>query len=154
MYAVAEAGGGGSVSAAPQVCTSGDPAVREAVEQTVAVTEFGQPGDGAAVANMISETMARTDLTQAQKDEYIAAIVQMAGGQSTACGSVDERTAEKLRQGLNDIGTAWTGPATPELREQVTASIARGVADGRLDADDLYGIVSPPGSAGVRQLLT
>ncbi|MCW4461277.1 hypothetical protein OK349_06130 [Sphingomonas sp. BT-65] len=151
------AGDGGSVSptnSAPPACTAGDPQVQEAVDQTVAATEFGQPNDGAQAAYQISETLARTDLTQEQKDEYIAAIVQMAGGQSTLCGSVDERTADKLRTGLNDIGTAWTDPATPELRDQVTDSIARGVADGRLDADDLYGIVSEPGSAGTRQLLT
>lgn len=154
MYAVPDVGGSGSVTnSAPPACTNGDPEVREAVEQTVASTEFGQPSDGGPVAYQISETLARTDLTQGQKDEYVAAIVQMAGGHSTFCGSVDERGAEKLLAGLNDIGTAWTGPATPELREQVTESIARGVADGRLDADDLYGMVSGSG-AGARQLLT
>lgn len=155
MYAVSDAGGSGSVTnSAPPACITGDPEVREAVEQTVAATEFGQPNDGAQAAYQISETLSRTDLTQEQKDEYVAAIVQMAGGQSNFCGSVDERTAEKLLAGLNDIGTAWTGPATPELREQVTESISRGVADGQLDADDLYGIVAEPGAHGTRQLLT
>jgi len=155
MYMADSIGGSGSVTntAAP-ACGTNDPQVQEAVDQTVAAAQFGQPNDGGAVAYQISETMARTDLTQDQKDEYIAAIVQLAGGQSNGCGSVDERTAGKLLAGLNDVGTAWTGPATPELRDQVTDAISRGVADGRLDTDDLYGIVSNPGSYGTRQLLT
>lgn len=152
---VSDAGGGSSISnSAPPACIAGDPKVKEAVEQTVAATEFGQPTDGAQAAYQIQQTLERTDLTQDQKDEYLAAVVQMAGGQSTFCGSVDERTADKLLHGLNDIGTAWTDPATSELRDQVTEGIARGVADGRLDANDLYGLVSEPGSHGARQLLT
>ena len=123
---ISDAGGSGSISnSAPPACIAGDPKVKEAVEQTVAATEFGQPNDGAQAAYQIRETLARTDLTQDQKDEYLAAVVQMAGGQSTFCGSVDERTADKLLHGLNDIGTAWTDPATPELRAEVTAGIAR-----------------------------
>ena len=152
---IADSGGGGSVTnTAPPACVVSDSKVKGAVEQTVAATQFGQQTDGAQAAYQIQQTLARSDLTQDQKDEYLAAIVQMAGGQSTFCGSVDERAADKLLHGLNDIGTAWTDPATPELRDQVTEGIARGVADGRLDADDLYGIVSEPGSAGTRQLLT
>ncbi len=152
---IADAGGGGSVTnTAPPACVVSDSKVKGAVEQTVAATQFGQQTDGAQAAYQIQQTLARSDLTQDQKDEYLAAIVQMAGGQSTFCGSVDERTSDKLLNGLNDIGTAWTDPATPELRDQVTDGIARGVADGRLDADDLYGLVSEPAGAGARQLLT
>lgn len=152
---IADSGGGASVTnTAPPACLAGDTKVKAAVEQTVAATEFGQPNDGAQAAYQIEQTLGRSDLTQDQKDEYLASIVQMAGGQSTFCGSVDERTSDKLLHGLNDIGTAWTGPATPELRDQVTAGIARGVADGRIDADDLYGIVSEPGTHGTRQLLS
>ncbi|AQR73343.1 hypothetical protein [Sphingomonas sp. LM7] len=154
MY-VSDAGGGGSVTnTAPPACVAGDTQVKSAVEQTVAATEFGQPTDGAQASYQIQQTLARDDLTQDQKDEYLAAVVQMAGGQSTFCGSVDDRTADKLLRGLNDIGTAWTDPATPALRDEVTAGIARGVADGRLDADDLHGLVSEPGTHGARQLLT
>lgn len=152
---ISDAGGGGSATnSAPPACVTADTKVKAAVGQTVAATEFGQSTDGAQATYQIEQTLARDDLTEDQKDEYLAAVAQMAGGQSTFCGSVDERTAEKLLRGLNDIGTAWTGPATPELRDQVTAGIARGVADGRLDADDLYGLVSEPGTHGARQLLS
>lgn len=134
-----------------------DPQVTEAVQATIELADAHHLSDPAYT---IEQTLADPSLTQAQKDEYIARLVEFSGssGICTADGQIiSAETAAKFRTAFEEIGTAYTGPATPELRSQVTDAIARGVANGRLSADDLYSLVNPatnPNSDGARQLLT
>lgn len=132
-----------------------DPVVTERLEATIANTEhLGDP------TYQIQETLADPSLTDAQKDEYIARLVELSasGDVCTEDGLImTAEAAAKFQAAFQDIGLAYTGPATPELRTQVTDSIARNVASGRLTADDLYTLVDPrtnPASDGARQLLT
>lgn len=128
-----------------------DPAVQERVDRTVAATEhLGDP------AYVIEETMNDPTLSQTQKDEYIARLVELSQAQVCTVDGSAERVADKIQKAFEDIGVAYTGPATPELRQQVTDALARNVDGGRLDADDLYKLVDPAKgtSDGARQLLT
>lgn len=134
-------------------CSSGDPQVQEAVDRTLQAGSFG-PEPHRAIAYQISETMNDPSLTQEQKDEYIAALIGMANGGPNGCGSVSPEQADSINRAFNEIGNAYSGENTPELRQQVTDSIARGVADGRLGSDEIYGLVKAPGAAGSRELLT
>jgi hypothetical protein len=137
--------------AAQPAATPPDPVVQERVDQTVAATEhLGDP------AYVIQETMSDPTLTQAQKDEYIAHLVDLSQAQVCTVDGSAERVAEKIQQAFEDIGVAYTGPATPELRQQVTDAIARNVDSGRLGADEIYKLVEPTNgtSDGARQLLT
>jgi hypothetical protein len=155
MYAVSDVGGGGIAPTRTITATAAtDPQVAEAVDRTLEATRFGQPGDGAQAAYQVADTMTRTDLSEEQKDAYIAEITRLAGSGIGATRCIDSRTSEKLLKGLDDIGQAWTGPATPALRDQVEAAVWRGVAEGRLGADQLYALVKEPGSHGARQLLS
>lgn len=132
-------------------CSSTDPKVQEAIDRTV---EAGRgPEPKSAIAYQISQTMSDPSLTQAQKDEYIATLLGMANG-SAGCESVSPEQAEAISGAFNEIGNAYSGTCTPELRQQVTDSIARSVDEGRLGSDELYGLVKEPGTAGARQLLT
>jgi hypothetical protein len=131
-------------------CTSLDPEVQDAVDRTVQAGSFG-PEPQSAIAYQISRTMSDPSLTQAQKDAYIAALIEMANG--GGCQSVSAEQAEAINGAFTQIGNANSGENTPELRQQVTDSIARSVDDGRLGSDDLYGLVKS-GAAGARELLT
>ncbi len=144
--------GGGGVNQST-ACSSNDPKVQEAIDRTVQVAGRG-PEPDQAVAYQISRTMSDPSLTQEQKDEYIAALLAMANGGSNGCGSVSSEQADAINGAFNEIGNAYSGENTPELRQQVTDSIARNVAAGRLGSDEIYGLVSKPGTAGARELLT
>lgn len=157
------ADGGSSVRTSPVTQTQlapqpvrQDPRVEEAVSETVrfAQTHLADP------ACVIEQTLADPSLNQAQKDEYVARIAELAGGEIGFCtmeGTFGPEQAGKILKALEDIGTAYTGPATPELRDQVTGAFGRAIDSGRLDADDVYDLVDPArieSSDGVRQLLT
>jgi hypothetical protein len=140
---------------APAQPSLSDPKVDEAVETTLRFTEhLGDP------AYAIEQTLADDSLSQAQKDEYLARVIELAGNSSAMCtpyGSIDGERSQKLIDALERIGTAYTDPATPELRSDVTAAIGRAVDSGRLDAADVYGLVDPERNAisdGARELLT
>ncbi len=157
-------GGGGSVRTspvtqnqlAPQQPVRQDAQVEEAVSETVrfAQTHLADP------AYVIQQTLADPSLDQGRKDEYVARIAELAGGEIGFCtieGTFGPEQAGKILNALEDIGTAYTGPATPELRTEVTEAFGRAVDSGRLDADDVYDLVDPArieSSDGVRQLLT
>lgn len=156
-------GGSGAVSAtqtqrlSPAQGGARDPKVEQAVQQTA---RFAQEYHGDP-AYVIQQTMADPNLSQAQKDEYIARVVDLASGSDsgfrTQAGGLDDRARGELVTALEQIGVAYTDPATPELREQVTAAMGRNIDSGRLDADQIYSLVDPsrnPASDGVRQLLT
>ncbi|MEN1928413.1 hypothetical protein WCE34_03050 [Luteimonas sp. MJ204] len=131
-------------------CSSNDPQVQEALDRTIAVSSGG-PEPDKAVAYQISQTMNDPSLTQEQKDEYIAALIGMANG-SDGCETISDDQAGSINRAFNGIGTANNGDNG--LRQQVTDSIARAVADGRLGSDEIYGLVREPGAAGARELLT
>lgn len=137
--------------AAQSAAPSTDPVVQERVDQTVAATEhLGDP------AYVIAETMNDPSLSQAQKDEYIAQLVERSEALVCTVDGSAERVADKIQKAFEDIGVAYTGPATPALRQQVTDAIARNVDSGRLGADEIYKLVDPANgtSDGTRQLLT
>lgn len=137
-----DAGGG--------TCSTLDPEVQAAIDRTVQAGSFG-PEPDSAIAYQISQTMSDPSLTQAQKDAYIAALIQMANG--GGCQSVSAEQAAAIKGAFNQIGNAYSGENTAELRQQVADAIARGVDDGSLSADDIYGLVSS-GAPGARELLT
>ncbi|WP_404335009.1 hypothetical protein AB2M62_14980 [Sphingomonas sp. MMS12-HWE2-04] len=158
--------GGGTGGVSPSVgvtaqnqaqaaATRPDPKVEEAVQTTLRFTEhLGDP------AYAMQQTLSDTSLSQAQKDEYVARVTELAGANANVCtaaGSVTTEQSQKLVDAFERIGVAYTDPATPELRSQVSDAIARGVDSGRLDADDVYGLVDPSRNAvsdGARQLLS
>ncbi|WP_133000984.1 hypothetical protein [Luteimonas arsenica] len=133
-------------------CTSNDPQVQEAIDRTIEASRFG-PEPRSAIAYQISQTMSDPTLTQEQKDAYIAALLGMANG-GTGCDTLSPEQADAINGAFNEIGNAYSGENTQELRQQVTDSIARSVDSGALGADQIYGLVSKPGTAGARQLLT
>ncbi|PXA85891.1 hypothetical protein DMC47_36325 [Nostoc sp. 3335mG] len=145
-------GGGGPTVVTPTAQTRApvaDKKVDPAVDRTVQATRMGPEPEHAA-AYQISQTLADKSLTQAEKDEYIARLVQKAD-------DPDDKTAKAITGAFEDIGTAWSGAETKDLRSQVTTAIGREVNAGRLTGDDLYALVDPaknPGSDGARQLLT
>jgi hypothetical protein len=135
-----------------------DPQVEAAVQETVSVAQSSHLADP---SGKIAEVMADPTLTQAQKDEYLARIVDLASGSDTvttaAFGRIDKQASDKLAQSLETIGEAWTNPATPELRQQVTAAMGRIVDSGRVTAHQLSDIMDPArigSSDGFRELLT
>lgn len=148
---VAPAAGGGPIQTT--ACSGNDPEVRKAVEQTLQAANFG-PIPDQAVAYQISRVMSDPSLTQQQKDAYIAALVGMANGDANGCDSISPEQAESINRAFNEIGHAYSNENTPELRQQVAESIARNVAAGHLGADEIYGLVKEPGTAGARQLLS
>ena len=161
-----DVGGGGGSSVvesaraqqlAPCPTKAPDPKVEQAVQETA---RFAQEYHGDP-AYVIQETMADRGLSQAQKDEYVARVVDLASGSDssfrTEVGGLDDRARGELVTALEEIGVAYTGAATPELRDQVTEAMGRNVDSGRLGADQIYALVDPSknaGSDGVRQLLS
>lgn len=147
--------GGGSVTPPPShTAPLADPKVDAAVDATVQSAK-NAPAPDKAVAYQIKETMENPDLTQAEKDEYIARLIETTN--RCPSGDVDQRTIDGVRKAFEDIGEAWTGDETPQLRDEVTAAIAHVANDNRITADDLYQLVSAdknPNSDGARQLLT
>jgi hypothetical protein len=146
-----EGGGGMTAGQTGTAASASDPQVQEAVDRTLQYAEM-RP-ESQVVAYQISEVMNDPSLTQEQKDAYIAIMAGLADGVGGAF-CIPDGQAEAIRRAFNDIGAAWTDPATPGLRQQVTDSIARNVADGRLDVDEIHALVREPGSAGARELLT
>ena len=132
-----------------------DPVVTEHLSYAVESARMG--GDP---AYRISETLNDPALTQPQRDEYTARLTEIAGLSNhwTLEGlSVTPEITQRLRGAFEAIGDAWTDPATPELRDQVAASIARGVDSGRISHNDLFNLLNPshnPVSDGARTLLT
>lgn len=144
---------GGGSSSQTTACSGNDPKVQEEIERTLQIAN-SSPNSAQAIAYQISRVMSDPSLTQQQKDEYIAALLGMANGDANGCRSVSPEQAEAINRAFNEIGNTFSGENTPELRQQVTDSIARNVSAGRLGADELYGLVREPGTAGARQLLT
>lgn len=124
---------------------SSDPQVHAAIEGTLATPDM---------THAIDDVMNDPSLTQEQKDEYISTLIRLASDSVDGDGPIPPETAAGVIGSLRDIGNAYTGVCTPELRQQVTDSIARGVADGHLDSDDIYGIVRHSPTSGIRELLT
>lgn len=156
-----DGGGGGSVSqvqqTAPAQTSAPDPVVEAKVEETALFAQ-NYHGDPAYV---IEQTMADPGLTQAQKDEYLGRVIDLASGSDsgyrTDMGGLDDRARQELIDAVEQIGVAYTGPATPQLRDQVTASMGRIVDSGRVTRDQLGELLDPaknPASDGVRQLLS
>ncbi|MGF7150836.1 hypothetical protein FHS96_004497 [Sphingomonas zeicaulis] len=152
---------GGSVSQVQQqqapAQTAPDPVVEAKVEETALFAQHYH-GDPAYV---IEQTMADPSLTQAQKDEYLARVIDLASGSDgnyrTDMGTLDDRARQELIDAVEQIGVAYTGPATPQLREQATASMGRLVDSGRVTRDQLGELLDPaknPASDGVRELLS
>lgn len=159
---VADAGGGGAVQPTIQATAPAapprDPKVDDAVQRTIQVSKMGPEPDH-AVAYQMQQTLNDSSLSQAQKDEYIAQMAEYATGPwvCTPKGDDHQRSIDAVGKAFEDIGTAWSGDETPQLRQQVTDAIGRDVNSGRLDANDLYALVDPsknPQSDGARQLLT
>jgi hypothetical protein len=133
-----------------------DPVVAAKIEEVRARIEMA-PEPRAVVRGAINEVMNDPNMTKAQKEDFIASLIEMAAGKSTAYGSANAREKEAIVKGLADIGTAQNGSATPELREAVAKAIGDATTSRRLDADDLYGLFTPAGNFqgnGVRALLT
>lgn len=134
-----------------------DPEVTARLEETLRFAELR-----ARPTNVVAETLADSSLTQAQKDEYVARVLEMAqltpGRWTTLEGlTVTPPASDNIRQMFENIGDAWTGPETPELRQAVAESIGRGVDNGRITAADLHAILDAehnPISDGARSLLT
>lgn len=133
------------------VCPATDPKVQEAVDRTVQASGF-PPEPSMAVTYQISETMNDQSLTQEQKDTYIAQLLGMANG-GPGCAAVTPEQAKAINGAFNEIATAYTNEATPELRQQVADSIARSVAAGSLGSNEIYGLVKS-GAPAARELLT
>lgn len=142
-----------TASATGDVCSTNDPQVQEAIDRTLQAGEHGSDPHH-AIAHQISQTMNDPSLTQEQKDAYIAELIAMANGGANGCGSVSATQAESINRAFNEIGNAYSGENTPELRQQVTDSIARSVDNGHLGSNEIYGLVKEPGTAGARELLT
>ncbi|WP_315760501.1 hypothetical protein [Sphingomonas sp. Y38-1Y] len=152
---------GGGYSSVRPMPPAAAPAARSVVEARIEETAlFAQEYHGDPTYP-ISETMADPSLSQAQKDEFLARVTDLAtgtdGGYSTDLGTLDDRARQELVTSLEEIGVAYTGSATPELRDQVTAAMGRNIDSGRITADQISALVDPsvnPASDGVRQLLT
>jgi hypothetical protein len=148
-------GNAAAAGAAPQ--RASDPVVDQRVRETIEFTQFSRASDPAYI---ISQTLADTSLTQAQKDEYIARLVEISRLDNHITLEGQHVTSEdtgKLRTAFEEIGDAWTGNNTPELMTQVRDSIARSADSGRLSATDLHGLFNTQngGSAdGIRTLLS
>lgn len=154
-------GGGSGVSQvqqqAPAQTSAPDPVVEAKVEETALFAQ-NYHGDPAYV---IEQTMADPSLSQAQKDEYLARVIDLASGSDgnyrTDMGTLDDRARQELVDAVEQIGVAYTGPATPQLRDQVTDAMGRLVDSGRVTRDQLGELLDPatnPASDGVRQLLS
>jgi len=134
--------------------TTADPQVEDHVQEVIDFAEdpHGDPG------HVLSEIAADPSLTQAQKDDAIATVWELANGQTTPYGSVTEHGQQELLQAFDDIGHAWSGDYTAEFRAEMTESIGRSVDSGRLSEDEVYGVLTQggtqPPSLEVRALLS
>jgi hypothetical protein len=135
---------------------AGDPAVAAKIEEVRARIEIA-PEPRAIVRGAINEVMNDPNMTKAQKEDFIASLIEMAAGKATAYGTANAREKEAIVKGLADVGTAQNGSATPELRTAVAKTIGDATTSRRLDAEELYGLFTPAGNFqgnGVRALLT
>lgn len=136
---------------------SQDTEVTERVDTVVAAAERG--GDS---SYFITEAIADESLSAEQKEEFVAQVIELAGGSDTGSGSLSEVGQRSLRSALEDIGTGSTPFAEEHggaeaIQDSVQDAIKDGVRSGRLDADDIYNVVSPDintHSAGTRELLS
>ncbi len=139
----------------PDLTNALDVTIQQA--ERLANSNFDQ---GQGVAYTVGEVLNDPNLTQAQKDEYVARLVEIAGsgGHTTPEGlQVTPQAAAAVRMMFESAGDAWTGSTTPELRQQIAESIGRGVNSGRISADDLFAILDPqnnPLADGARLLLS
>ena len=134
-----------------------DTAATDAVVATVqAGTRFG-PEPVGAMAYQIGEKLADPDLTQAQKDEYVAQLVDLTHSPGWSVLDNGKTVPELVTAALEQVGTGDGTEESADLRDQVSAAVGRGVEAGRIDVDDLYGLVDPAVNAysdGGRQLLS
>jgi hypothetical protein len=148
-----------SVSEAGQAALSRAQDIGRSMQVAAAVETTARFADSAHgdPVSAINETMSDPNLSAAQKDEYVARVAEMATGTGINADRLDARATGELVTALEDVGVAYTGPATPELREQVTASMGRLVDSGRITPDQVFGLVDPKtnfASDGIRQLLS
>ncbi|GAA0480767.1 hypothetical protein GCM10009096_23570 [Parasphingorhabdus litoris] len=133
-----------------------DPVVDDRVSQTVEFAGYHLSDP----SYIIGETLNDPSLSQAQKDEYIARLVEISRLTNHRTLEGDVVTTEvtsKLRKAFEDIGDTWTDPQTPELRDQVRDAITRGADSGRLSATDLHGLFDTENGGstdGIRSLLS
>jgi hypothetical protein len=139
-----------------------DPVVAAKIEDVRKRIDFS-PEPGAATAYAISQVMADKTMTKAQKEDFVASLVEMSAGKTTAYGGANKNQdtgkdeSKAIARAFAEIGTAWSGDNTPALRDAVAKTIGDATTSRRLDADDLHGLFSPNENDqgnGVRSLLT
>jgi hypothetical protein len=134
-----------------------DPKVTDAVVETIqAGTAFG-PEPVGAVAYQIQQQLADSSLTQAQKDDFVAQLVDLTHSPGWSTLDNGSTVPEIVQAALEQVGAGDGSEESAALGNQVADAIGRGVSTGRLDVDDLYGLVDPSTNAfsdGGRQLLT
>lgn len=134
-----------------------DPKVTDAVVETIqAGTAFG-PEPVGAMAYQIQQQLADPSLTQAQKDDYVAQLVDLTHSPGWSTLDNGKTVPELVQAALEQVGAGDGSDEGAALSGQVGDAIGRGVDSGRLDADDLYGLVDPSTntfSDGARQLLS
>ncbi|QTD56147.1 hypothetical protein [Parasphingorhabdus cellanae] len=153
-------------TAAAQTATRNqqDPAVTELLEFTIqnAGTTFGN-----STAFTIESVLGDSSLSQAQKDEYIARLVEISrlDNHTTLEGhQMTPQAASNIREAFEYIGDGEALVNGDQARGQLQDSIARSADNGRLSATDLHGLFNPntstaslgrsASSDGLRSLLT
>lgn len=134
-----------------------DPKVTDAVVETVKAGQQFGPEQSGAMAYQISQKMADPNLTQAQKDDYIAQLVELSHSPGWSKLDSGKTVPELLTEALEKVGTGDGSPESKALGDQVAGAVGRGVDSGRLDVDDVYALVDPARNAysdGARQLLS
>lgn len=145
--------------------TQQDPAVTELLDFTIqnASTAFGNSS-----AFTIESVLGDPSLTQAQKDEYIARLVEISrlDNHTTLEGhEMTPQAASNIREAFEYIGDGGALMNGDQARGQLQDSIARSANSGRLSATDLHGLFNPntassssmgrsASSDGLRSLLT
>jgi hypothetical protein len=117
------------------------PTVQERLDDVRSMTEQHHSFDA---SRDIAEVMADPNITQADRDLFLAGIIEMAGGRN-----ISDEGAERLRRSLDSLGRSDGAADAAE-------SIGRQVAAGTLGAADLSALFgpAPAGTDGVRTLFT
>ena len=120
---------------------------REQEEVSTAVDEAVDLIDNhGATPGALTELFDNPGLTDDQKNQAVAELLQMADGE----GALSEAGAETMLSQLNEYGVLAHGddPYAEELHENLQRSITANVDSGALDAEDLFHLVAPDGPRG------
>ena len=134
-----------------------DPKVTDAVVTTIQAGTFPGPEPVGAIAYQIQQQLADPSLSQEQKDEYVAQLVDLTHSPGWSTLDNGKTVPELVQAALEQVGAGDGSDEGAALGAQVADAIGRGADSGRLDVDDLFGLVDPSTNAfsdGARQLLS